>query len=119
MGSLSMDLKMSASEAFSEIQQCVGTADYKVKNIVANQSVIAEGSRDFSWVIMIVLILLIWPAALVYYFTRQRSSITATITKDNEDECSVAVTSNGNSGDDVLRLIENAFKEDKNLDDKT
>lgn len=114
MGSFSMDVKMSPSEVFSEIQHCVGTADYKVKTIIPNQSVIAEGNRDFSWIIVIILAILIWPAALVYYFTRQRSSITATITKDNEDNCSVTLTSNGNSGDDVLKLIENVLTDSKN-----
>ena len=81
---------MLASEVFSEIQQCVGTANYKVKIIVPNQTVIAEGKRDFSWIVIIILALVFLPAALVYYFTRQ-SSITATITKDSEDECNVTI----------------------------
>ena len=114
MASFSMDVKMPSSEVFSEIQHCVGTANYKVKTITPNQSVIAEGNRDFSWIIVIILAILIWPAALVYYFTRQRSSITATITKDNEDNCSVTLTSNGNTGDDVLDLIKNVLTDSKN-----
>ena len=119
MGSYSTDLDMPASEAFSEIQQCIGTADYQVKTIVANQSVIAEGKRDFSWAIMIILIILIWPAALVYYFTRQRSSITATITKNDEKTCSLTVNSNGESGDKIIDLLKNVFQgENKNSDDR-
>jgi len=113
MASLSMDVKMSTSEVFSEIQHCIGTANYKVKTIVQNQSVIAEGARDFSWVIIIILALVFWPAALVYYFTRQRSSITATINKNNENECNVTITSNGNSGYDLIKLIENVLQEGK------
>ena len=113
MASLSMDVKMSANEVFSEIQHCIGTANYKVKTIVQNQSVIAEGARDFSWVIIIILALVFWPAALVYYFTRQRSSITATINNDGENGCSLTITSNGNSGDNLTRLIQNVLQEDK------
>ena len=114
MGSYSVDLDIPANEVFSEIQQCVGTADYKVKTIVPNQTVIAEGNRDFSWAIVIILIILIWPAALVYYFTRQRSSITGTITT-NEKGCSLSMTSNGNPGDEILELVKNIFqKEAKN-----
>ena len=113
MASFSMDVKMSASEVFSEIQHCIGTANYKVKTIVQNQSVIAEGARDFSWIIIIILALVFWPAALVYYFTRQRSSITATINKNNENECNVTITSNGNSGYDLIKLIENVLQEGK------
>ena len=112
-----MDLKMPVSEVFSEIQQCVGTADYNVKTIVPNQSIIAEGNRDFSWVIVIILAILLWPAAIVYYFTRQRSSITATISKNNEYECNVTITSNGNTGDDLIELIENVLQEEKSESD--
>ncbi len=114
MGSYSVDLEIPANEVFSEIQQCVGTADYKVKTIVPNQTVIAEGNRDFSWVIVIILIILIWPAALVYYFTRQRSSITATITT-NEKGCSLSMTSNGNSGDKILELVKNIFQKEAKI----
>jgi len=113
MGSYSKDLDLPAHEVFSEIQQCIGVADYKVTTVIANQSVIAEGKRDFSWVIMIILIILIWPAALVYYFTRQRSSITATIAKTDEKRCSLTITSNGNSGDYILLLVKDAFEDEK------
>jgi len=110
MASFSKDLDIPPDEAFSEIQQCIGTADYKVKTVVANQSVIAEGSRDFSWAIVIILIILIWPAALVYYFTRQRSSITATITKKDEKSSNVTLTSNGKSGEEMVALISKVFE---------
>ena len=113
MTSFSMDLKMSASEVFSEIQHCIGTADYKVRAVVPNQSIIAEGNRDFSWIIVIILAILLWPVAIVYYLTRQRSSITATINNDGENGCSLTITSNGNSGDNLTRLIQNVLQEDK------
>ena len=113
MASISMDLKMPASEVFSEIQHCIGTADYNVKTIVPNQSIIAEGNRDFSWVFVIIFAILLWPVAIVYYLTRQRSSITATINKDSENGCSLTITSNGNSGDNLTRLIQNVLQEDK------
>jgi len=110
MGSFSNDSNLSVSEAFSEIQQCVGTANYKIQNIVPNQSVTAEGKRDFSWAIVIILALVLWPAAIVYYFTRQRSSITATITK-NDEGCIITVTSNGKSAYEIMGLIQNIFDE--------
>jgi len=108
---------MLASEVFSEIQQCVGTANYKVKIIVPNQTVIAEGKRDFSWIVIIILALVFLPAALVYYFTRQRSSITATITKDSEDECNVTITSNGKTGDDLIEFVKDVLQEEKSKSD--
>jgi hypothetical protein len=108
MTSFSLDLDTKSEETFSEIQQCVGTANYKVKEIIPNQSVIAEGKRDFSWAIVIILAILLWPAAIVYYFTRQRSSITATITK-RDSGCNLTVTSNGKSSEELMNLIRNSF----------
>jgi len=109
MPSFSIDLGIPAYEVFPEIQQCVGDVDYKVKSIISNQSIIAEGGRDFSWVIVIILAILLWPAAIVYYFTRQRSSITATITKNDEKGCKLTVNSNGESAHEVMDLIWDIF----------
>jgi len=115
-----MDVKAPVSEVFPEIQQCIGKANYKVTNIVPDQMVIAEGNREFSWGIVIVLVLLIWPFALVYYFTRQRSSITVTLSKYNENECSFTITSNGKTGDNLIGLVKHVFQEEnKKPDDMT
>jgi len=119
MGSFSADLDMPASEVFSEIQQCVGTADYKVQSVIPNQSIIAEGTRDFSWIIVIVLAILLWPAAIVYYFTRHRSSVTATITKNDEKGCTLTVTSNGESSEGIMGLIKNSFQENNSENDES
>ena len=113
MPSFSIDLDIPPNEAFSEIQQCVGDVDYKVKTITSNQSIIAEGKRDFSWVIVIILAILFWPAAIVYYFTRQRSSITATITKKDEKGCNLTANSNGESADELMDLILDIFEGDE------
>jgi len=80
---------------------------------VYNQTVIAEGARDFSWIVIIILALVFWLVVLVYYFTRQRSSITATITKDNEDECNVTISSNGKTGDDLIKFVKDVLQEEK------
>ena len=119
MPSFSIDLDIPPNEAFSEIQQCVGVVDYKVKTSIPNQSIIAEGKRDFSWVIVIILAILLWPAAIVYYFTRQRSSITATVTKNDEKGCNLTVNSNGESADKVMDLIWDIFKGGKKSKSET
>lgn len=108
MSSFSAELKTSPEETFSEIQQCIGTANYKIKSIIPNQSIIAEGKRDFSWAIVIILAILIWPAALVYYFTRQRSSVTITITK-KETGSILSASSNGDSSEKLMGLIREIF----------
>jgi len=112
LSSFSIDLKISPEETFSEIQQCVGTADYKVKNIIPSQSIIAEGKMGFSWIIVIVLAVLLWPAAIVYYFTRQRSSVTVTISK-KDNGFTITATSNGDSSEDLMKLIDDTFESDE------
>ena len=114
MGSYSADLEMPAKEAFTKIQHVIGTADYNVKSIVPNQSIIAEGSKSFSWAIMILLILFLLIGALIYYLACQRNSITASVS-ETKTGCSIALTSNGNGGDRLLVLIKNTLqKEAKN-----
>ena len=107
MGSQSIDVHLSESDTFSKIQEAVGTTDYKIKSVEANKSLIAEGNREFSWAIVIILAILIWPAAIVYYFTRQRSSVTVIVTSDSDRLCKVTINSNGKTGDQVLKTIVN------------
>jgi hypothetical protein len=113
MGSHSMDLKVPASEVFSEVQKCIGTTGFQVKEVTPNQSITSKGNREFSWVIVIILAILIWPAALVYYFTRQRSSVTATLNSTKENECHLTMSSNGEAGDDIIEMIEHVFEDEK------
>lgn len=79
-------------------------SDYKIKSIVPNQTIMAEGSREFRWLWIIVLAILLWPAAIVYYFTRQRSSVTV-VTSKTEDGCKVTISSTGKTGDAVMESI--------------
>lgn len=107
MGSESIDLKESLEDTFPKIQQAIGSSDYKIKTIEANKSIIAEGNREFSWMIVIILAILIWPGAVVYYFTRQRSSVTVIISPNADSGCKVTINSNGKSGDKAMQSIVN------------
>jgi hypothetical protein len=106
MGSRSIDVKTSLDDTFPKVQRAIGNSEYKIKTIVPNQMIMAEGGREFRWLWMIIMILLIWPAALVYYFTRQRSSVTV-VTSKTDDGCKVTITSTGKTGDVVLESIAN------------
>mgnify|MGYP000049347484 CR=1 FL=1 len=110
MGSQIIDVTSSVDDTFPKIQQAIGTSDYKIKSIEANKSVIAEGGREFSWIIVIVLAILIWPGAIVYYFTRQRSSVTVIVTSSTESGCKVSINSNGKTGDDVMNIITSSIQ---------
>ena len=49
MPSFSIDLDIPPNEVFSEIQQCVGDVDYKVKTIISQffPSLIVNGETEF------------------------------------------------------------------------
>ena len=106
MASRSIDVKTSLEDTFQKVQRTIGNSDYKIKSIVPNQTIMAEGGREFRWLWVIVLAILLWPAAIVYYFTRQRSSVTV-VTSKTDDGCRVTVTSTGKTGDAVLESIAN------------
>jgi hypothetical protein len=110
MGSESIDLKESVDDTFPKIQQAIGSSDYKIKTIEANKSIIAEGNREFSWAIVIILAILIWPAAIVYYFTRHRSGVTIIVTPGADSGCKVTINSNGKTGDQVMQSIVNILQ---------
>jgi hypothetical protein len=105
MGSELINVNESVEDTFPKIQQAIGKSDYKIKTIEANKSVIAEGNREFSWAIVVILAILIWPAAIVYYFTRQRSSVTVIVTPNADSGCKVTINSNGTTGDQVMASI--------------
>ena len=45
---------MNASEIYNSAQRIIGTSELAIKNTVVNQTILAEGGRDFKWVWMIV-----------------------------------------------------------------
>ena len=108
MGSQIIDVQSSANDTFPKIQQAIDSNDYKIKSIEVNKSVIAEGGRSFSWLILVVLALLLFPAAIVYFFTRQRSSVTVIISDESEKGCKVSINATGRSGDYVMNSIANS-----------
>ncbi len=105
MGSQSIEVKQTVEDTFSNIQHSIGNSEYKIKTIEANKSIIAEGNREFSWAIVIILAILIWPAAIVYYFTRQRSSVTVIITPGPDSGSKITINSHGKTGETVMQSI--------------
>jgi len=55
MGSLNKDSSVSASEIYNTANRIIGTSELAIRNTQVNQTIVAEGGRDFSWVWMIVL----------------------------------------------------------------
>jgi len=108
MGSLNRDSAMSATDVYNAAHRIIGTSELAIKNTVVNQTIVAEGGRDFSWVWMIVFIILLWPAAIIYYFTRQKNSLSLTI-GPKADGCTVNVQALGKKAEPVFLNLSSAI----------
>lgn len=96
---------MAPSEVYNAAQRIVGASELAIKNTVINQSIIAEGGRDFSWVWMIVFIIFVWPAAIIYYFVAKKNTISLTIAAKQDGGCIVNVQSIGKKAELVLQAL--------------
>ena len=109
MGSFSADLSSTPEECFVAVQRIIGASELETKSVTPNQSIITEGGRDFSWVWIIVFVILFWPVAIIYYFTRKKNTLAVSLTK-REDGCSISATSSGKKSDSVLQTISGSVK---------
>ena len=58
MDSRSVNTPKYANDVFPKIQQVIATSEYGIKSIVQNQSIQAEGGRDYGLGLLIVFIIL-------------------------------------------------------------
>ncbi len=70
-----------------------------MQNTTVNQTIIADGDRDFSWLWMIVFIILVWPAAIIYYFVAKESG-----------GCTVNIQSLGRKSEVVFVSLSSAIR---------
>ena len=91
----SITLSKSVDESFKQSQNSLAIEKFKTISVVSNSSISSEAGRSFSWPIMIVCILLFWPAAIVYYFMCAKNSITLTFTSNEGAASTVTITANG------------------------
>ncbi len=101
----SIELHTSVEDIFPILQQAIISTGHTIKTIVPNQTVVSEGSRDFSWILMVVLILFFIPGAIVYYFISKRRTLSVIVTKHNETGCKVNINSDGCDGDKTMKAI--------------
>ena len=111
MGSLNRDSSVGASEVYNTAQKIIGTSELAIRNTQVNQTIVAEGGRDFSWIWMIVFIILLWPAAIIYYFTRKKNSISVTIVpKSDNNVCTVNIQAIGKKAEPVFQSLSAAIQ---------
>ena len=91
----SITLSKSVDESFQQVQKSLEIEKFKTISVVSNSSISSQGGRSFSWPIMIVCIILFWPAAIVYYFMCSKNSITLTFTSNEGAGSTVTITANG------------------------
>jgi hypothetical protein len=101
---------MNASEIYNAAHRMIGTSDLAIKNTVVNQTIIAEGGRDFKWVWMIIFIIFVWPAAIIYYFVAKKNTISVTIASKETGGCTVNIQSIGLKAETVFQNLSSAIQ---------
>lgn len=104
MGSFSLNASSTPEACFREVQGEIGSSGMEIKSVTPNQSILVEGEREYSLGLLIVLLLLFWPAALIYYFAAGRNTMSVSITEKGE-WCSITATSSGKKADELLERI--------------
>ena len=108
----SIILKTTPEAVFPRLQNGIASVGHKITTIVPNQTIVSEGKRDFSTLVMVLLILFLWPAAIIYYFHSKRSSLTIVVTDENNDSCKITVNSNGDDGNDIRERMFEKLQEE-------
>ena len=100
---------MNASEVYNTAHRIIGTSELAIKNTTVNQTIIAEGGRDFSWIWMIVFIIFVWPAAIIYYFVAKKNSISVTISPKDSGGSTVNIQSIGRKAEIVFQNLSSSI----------
>lgn len=101
---------MNAGEIYNAAHRIIGTSDLAIRNTVVNQTIIAEGGRDFKWVWMIIFIIFVWPAAIIYYFVAKKNTISVTIASKETGGCTVNIQSIGRKAETVFQNLSLAIQ---------
>jgi hypothetical protein len=89
---------------YQKAQGAVTAKGLELKVAIPGASMTAEGGRAYRLVVLIILVILIWPVALIYYFTRKRNSLTLQIQPHGEGS-QVQINAFGEKADDALGMI--------------
>ncbi|RLF09573.1 MAG: hypothetical protein DRJ98_07910 [Thermoprotei archaeon] len=111
MGSFTAEVKDSPENIFAMIQRTIGASGFEIKSVVPNTSIIAEGKREYRLWLLILLVLIMWPLALVYFFTRPKNTISVTISPKREGEGSVVtISTSGKKADEILQMLSTSLR---------
>jgi len=101
---------MNASDIYNTAHRIIGNSDLAIKNTAINESIIAEGGRDFSWVWMIAFIIFVWPAAIIYYFVAKKNTISVTIAGKESGGSTVNIQSIGKKAELVFQNLSSSIQ---------
>src|SRR6185503_17131453 len=105
LGSLNRDSTMATTEVYNTSHRIIGTSDLAIKKTPVNQTIQAEGGRDFRWEWMIVFIILVWPAAIIYYFVAKKNTLSVTVASKETGGCTVNIQSMGKRAELVYQSL--------------
>jgi len=90
---------MQFAEVHDATKKAAANNKLTVSKVLTNQGILVEGGRDFKWSWLIVAIIFAWPAAIAYYFTSKKNSMSVTVNPGSAGQGShVSIQSMGRRG---------------------
>ena len=96
-------------ELFGKANDEISATGFTIRELTQDQRIYAEGGRDFSWGIMIILILFLVLGAIIYYFACNKKTITVTF-REKEGKTTVSIVTYGRNTKQFFNKLQNALE---------
>ncbi len=104
MGTWTARVRENPGSVYQKAQGALTAKGLNLQRAEPGQLLVAVGHRAYRLVVLIILVLVCWPGALIYYFTRKKSSITVQI-QPQGDGSYIQVETVGETADEALGMI--------------
>ena len=104
MGSLVVESKMSAPDAYNTAQKYIRATSLEIKETTGGEKIVAAGERQYDTTILIILLLLVGIFALIYYFTRKKNTLTVNIASRDQGSV-VSIVAEGPKAEAVMQFL--------------
>ena len=101
MTTLTIESEESVDELFDKVQNNIISSGFSIKDLDKDHRIHAEGSKNFSWGLMVLLILFLVLGAIIYWAASDRKSITATF-REKDGKTIISIITYGDGRHNLL-----------------
>ena len=106
-GTITINIRMKPEECFEQVRSILDSENFEIKVSDPPNSIRAEAGREYNRKWLLITLILFFPLAFVYYFTRKKNTVNVTIKPKTDDICEVTISSSGDMGDMLKEIIAN------------